>query len=183
MIGIYKITAPTGKVYIGQSKNIEKRFQNHKAAYNLKKNTKLYNSFKKYGVENHLFEVVEECKVEQLDYLEELYGYKYKVLEEGLNHRLGDGKWQNRTLTETHKAHIKQSTVGRKWSEETIKKRKESMKGKNTQQVRCTTDGMLFNSIQAATDYYNLKWRKYIEDVCSGRAKQIKGLHFEKIPN
>jgi len=30
MIGIYKITNPEGKIYIGLSKNIEKRFKNHK---------------------------------------------------------------------------------------------------------------------------------------------------------
>jgi predicted GIY-YIG superfamily endonuclease len=29
MIGIYKITAPDGKVYIGQSRNIEKRLRSH----------------------------------------------------------------------------------------------------------------------------------------------------------
>jgi group I intron endonuclease len=181
MIGIYKITSPTGRVYIGQSKNIEKRFQDHRGQYNLSKNTKLYNSFKKYGAENHCFEVVVECEVEQLNSLEELYGTKYKVLEEGLNHRLGEGKWRDNTLTIQHREHIKQATKGRKWSKETIEKRRESMKGKNTQKVRCTTDGMIFPSIQAATEHYGLKWRRYIEDVCSGRAKQIKGLHFEKI--
>ena len=181
MVGIYKITSPTGRVYIGQSKNIEKRFQNHKSPYNLNKNTKLYNSFKKYGVENHTFEIIVECKTSELDNLEELYGEQYKVLEEGLNHRLGEGKWQDRTLTDSHKEHIREATKGRKWSKEVIQKRKESMKGKNTQQIRCTTDGKVFPSIQAATEHYNLKWRKYVEDICSGRAKHIKGLHFEKI--
>jgi len=181
MIGIYKITSPTGKVYVGQSKNIEKRFQNHKSPYNLNKSTKLYNSFKKHGIENHIFEIIVECEASELDKLEELYGEQYKVLEEGLNHRLGEGKWQDKKLTDLHKEHISKATKGRKWSKEVIEKRKESMKGKNTRQIRCTTDGMEFPSIQATTEHYNLKWRKYIEDVCSGRAKHIKGLHFEKI--
>jgi len=30
MIGIYKITSPSNKVYIGQSINIEKRFKSYK---------------------------------------------------------------------------------------------------------------------------------------------------------
>lgn len=29
MVGIYKITSPTNKIYIGQSKNIRKRFNNY----------------------------------------------------------------------------------------------------------------------------------------------------------
>lgn len=29
MIGIYKITSPSGKVYIGQSVNIKERFKSH----------------------------------------------------------------------------------------------------------------------------------------------------------
>lgn len=43
MIGIYKITSPSGKVYIGQSVNIERRFLDYKKSL---KNTqiKLYNS-------------------------------------------------------------------------------------------------------------------------------------------
>jgi predicted GIY-YIG superfamily endonuclease len=42
MIGIYKITSPTNKVYIGQSLDIEKRFVNYKGLF-CKQQTKLYN--------------------------------------------------------------------------------------------------------------------------------------------
>lgn len=60
MIGIYKITSPSSKVYIGQSSNIKKRFQAYKYR-NCKGQTKLYSSFVKHGYESHLFEVIEEC--------------------------------------------------------------------------------------------------------------------------
>ncbi len=33
MIGIYKITSPTGRIYIGQSTNMEKRFVSYKKMY------------------------------------------------------------------------------------------------------------------------------------------------------
>jgi group I intron endonuclease len=181
MVGIYKITNPKGKVYIGQSKNIENRFKIHLRESNLQKKNKLYNSFKKYGAENHTFEIVEECALEDLNRLEEYYGTKYNVLEEGLNHRLGNGKWHLNTLTVDHRAKISEAMKGVKWSVETIEKRRKSMIGKNTQKVRCLNDGNIFSSIQEATDYYGLKWRKYIEDVCNHRAKHIKGLVFEKI--
>ena len=53
MIGIYKITSPTGRIYIGQSVNIERRFKQHKRkTKNYKPNTLLINSFNKYGAEN-----------------------------------------------------------------------------------------------------------------------------------
>lgn len=56
--GVYKITSPTGKVYIGQSKNIHKRWNSYKSMSkgNIRQ-PKLINSFKKYGVPHHVFEV------------------------------------------------------------------------------------------------------------------------------
>ena len=50
MIGIYKIISPSGKIYIGQSRNIDKRFQQYKRL-NCAKQPRLYNSFIKYGID------------------------------------------------------------------------------------------------------------------------------------
>ena len=56
MIGIYKITSPTGKVYIGQSIEIEKRWMRYKnITKSVKKQPAIYNSLLKYGSENHIF--------------------------------------------------------------------------------------------------------------------------------
>jgi len=57
--GIYKITSPTNKIYIGESLNIERRWSHYKTL-NCKQQHKLLNSFKKYGVINHKFEILEE---------------------------------------------------------------------------------------------------------------------------
>jgi group I intron endonuclease len=51
MVGIYKITNPKGKIYIGQSVDIEKRKYYYQALH-CKKQTMLYNSIKKYGWDN-----------------------------------------------------------------------------------------------------------------------------------
>ena len=75
-IGIYKITNPKGKVYIGQSINIEKRFREHRNSMN-KKQTKLYKSFQKYGFINHVFEIIEECLINQLDERESFWKHYY----------------------------------------------------------------------------------------------------------
>lgn len=66
MIGIYKIISPSKKIYIGQSKDIEKRHDQYKLLY-CKGQPRLYNSLKKYGFQNHIFEIIEECLFEQLN--------------------------------------------------------------------------------------------------------------------
>ena len=48
-IGIYKIVSPSEKIYIGQSINIEKRWEKNYKTLKCKTQTKLYNSLKKYG--------------------------------------------------------------------------------------------------------------------------------------
>jgi group I intron endonuclease len=90
MVGIYKILNPKGKIYIGQSVNIEKRKYYYQTLH-CQKQIMLYNSLKKYGWENHHFEVIEECSVEQLDVREMYWGQFYNTLEDGLNLRLGKG--------------------------------------------------------------------------------------------
>jgi group I intron endonuclease len=88
MIGIYKITSPSGKVYIGQSINIKKRISNYKST-SCKKQSKLYHSIKKHGWENHKFEVIEECVVHLLNERERYWQDYYNVINEnGLNCRL-----------------------------------------------------------------------------------------------
>ena len=89
-IGIYKITSLTGKVYIGQSTNLEKRKDNY-VKLRCNKQPKLYNSLKKHDWENHIFEIIEECDAKLLNEKEIYWGLYYNVLgENGLNCRLGD---------------------------------------------------------------------------------------------
>jgi len=92
MIGIYKITNPSNKIYIGQSTNIKERFRKYSKLSN-KRQIKLYNSFQKYGIDNHQFEIIEECSEDILDEREIYWGNHYNVLgDNGLNLRLGNGR-------------------------------------------------------------------------------------------
>jgi group I intron endonuclease len=81
MVGIYKITSPTNKIYIGQSKDIKRR-KNTYSILNCKKQTLLYNSLKKYGFENHKFEVLQGLPIditqEILDNFEIFFIRQYK---------------------------------------------------------------------------------------------------------
>jgi group I intron endonuclease len=83
--GIYRIISPSGRVYIGESKDIEKRWKHYFKLLNCNTQRKLLNSFKKYGVENHVFEIIEECLFEDLKCRERYWQDLYDVLNKGLN--------------------------------------------------------------------------------------------------
>ena len=85
MIGIYKIISPSGKVYVGQSINIESRIKKY-ASCNCKLQVRLYSSIKKYGWENHIFEILEECSIEELNSRERYWQDQYECIgKNGLN--------------------------------------------------------------------------------------------------
>jgi group I intron endonuclease len=81
MIGIYKITSPSGKIYIGQSTNIKQRWEDYNKMIRCKRQPRLYNSLRKYNPQNHIFEVIEECNEVQLLERETYWKEYYKVLE------------------------------------------------------------------------------------------------------
>lgn len=86
--GIYKIeNKVNNKVYIGSSKNINTRWGQHKNMLNNNKHhsIKLQRAWNKYGEANFIFEVIEECDIEKLLYLEQFYIDKYKSYYEGYN--------------------------------------------------------------------------------------------------
>lgn len=77
IVGIYKITSPSGKVYIGQSWNIYKRWNSYRKGHNCKNQRLLYHSLLKYGHSSHVFEIIHELPLdvsqETLDNYEQLY--------------------------------------------------------------------------------------------------------------
>lgn len=127
MVGIYKIVSPSGKVYIGQSWDIERRFSTYKKVL-CSDQPRLYNSFLKYGVENHKFEVIHELPedVEQciLDTYEILYISQHKTCNyEMLNLQEGGSNGKH---DDASKQKIREKLSGRIVSEETRNKLKGS---------------------------------------------------------
>lgn len=154
--GIYKITSPSGRVYIGESVNINKRKKDY-SSLNCKVQPRLYRSLKKYGWSLHTFEVIEECLFEELLCRERYWQDFYNVLDGGLNCELtncGNNKRVlsqdsrnkisiskkgvnhptfGKPLSEKHKGNISKAlkglTLGKKFSEGHKKKLSNSHKG------------------------------------------------------
>lgn len=133
--GIYKITSPSGKVYVGQSRGIEQRWRNHCSSKHCRH---LHNSIKKYGKENHSFEIIHELPydVEQivLNEYEALYMQLYKDCGVILMNSKSAGA--NGKMSEEAKKKISESLKGRDLphkkrpqSEESKRKRSVALKG------------------------------------------------------
>lgn len=75
IIGIYKITNPKGRVYIGLTENVLDRWKDYYdfVSSSIRKQPIIYNSLQKYGVENHKFEILCECELHELYQLEIIY--------------------------------------------------------------------------------------------------------------
>jgi hypothetical protein len=91
MQGIYKITNPKGKAYIGLSTDIETRWESYRYYTGMSKNSSLKSSLKKYGYDAHTFEILEEVKgnAKRLRDRERYWIDKYNTLNEGLNDNRG----------------------------------------------------------------------------------------------
>ena len=86
MIGIYKIeNIINHKKYIGQSVDIVKRWQYHKAIYKTLDHSKLYASMRKYGLDNFSFEILEECTIDKLNEREIYWIDYYNTYKNGYN--------------------------------------------------------------------------------------------------
>lgn len=144
IIGIYKITSPSDSIYIGQSNDVNRRKQAYiRVDEKLKAQPKIYNSLKKYGWDNHTFEIIEECEFEQLNTRERYWQDFYDVLDrnKGLNCVLTNtdelpsirSQETNEKISKTLKMRPqrKHPCLENKHREESIEKMKVSSKGKN----------------------------------------------------
>ena len=130
MIGIYKITSPSGKIYVGQSIDIERRFVSYKNLNGVRGQKALQNSFFKHGVDSHIFEILEECSIEELNNLERYYQEFYDVLKHGLNCKLTKSNDKSGLIPEKIREKISKSHIGIKPNLQTRLKMSESAKNR-----------------------------------------------------
>lgn len=130
MTGIYKITNPNNKIYIGQSVDIKKRFKQYSSLSQTKLQKKLHYSFQKYGIKNHTFEIIEECKVELLNERERYWQEFYNVLQNGLNCVLTNTKDNIKVYSKESIEKIRLGNLGKKIPDEIRKQISLTMKAK-----------------------------------------------------
>lgn len=153
MIGIYKIENKiNGKIYIGQSIDINNRLRHHKTALkgNYHPNRHLQYSFNKYGEDNFIFEIIDICEIDELDALERLYINKYECKHNEWGYNLEDGGHKYKKLSEETKQKHKDywnSEEGQKqkykltklnneyWNSEEGEKQKEKLSNERTKKI------------------------------------------------
>lgn len=160
MKGIYYIKNKTNsKIYIGQSVDINKRFNSHKHLLrnNNHSNSHLQASYNKYGADNFEFGLIKCTKEKYLNRLEKLFIRKYDSTDptKGYNYAKGGNSnsgwtmpqktrnkirealkgensyWYGKTFSKEHKKKLSESLKGKKLSEAHKQKLSEAFKGKN----------------------------------------------------
>jgi len=127
--GIYKITSPSKKVYIGQSVDIVQRIRHYKNLY-CKGQTRLYRSLKKYGWDKHKFEILCQCSETELNNLEKYYVDLFNTFNSEFGLNIRDGGGSKGKMSEETKVKIGLANKGRIFSEEHKEKCRQRQKGK-----------------------------------------------------
>lgn len=173
MIGIYKITSPSNKVYIGQSIDIDKRFNQYRSISQTRKQKRLHHSFRKHGIDNHIFEVLEECSIGSLNQRERYYQDFYNVLEFGLNCLLTDTNECIKVYSKETIEKIRQGNIGKEIPKDVRIRTSETMKLKGIKpkykligfdnpksiKIRCfniITNQELVMNLSQSTKYFNV---------------------------
>lgn len=204
MVGIYKITNPEGKSYIGLSREIEVRWNSYKNMQ-FQSNTLLKESFKKYGYLNHIFEVIEEIELFEDTYgkntailrkRERYWISKFNTFYDGLNQN-GGGSGCGSHTTES-KQKISESLKGKPKPIDFGEKRKkwqhtEEWKEKVRKSPRCPilmydlNDNFIqeFPNQQLAADHLGVKkqavWNVlngYVNKKSGNQITQVRGFKF-----
>ena len=199
MIGIYKITNPNNKVYIGQTVDIERRKKEYKNPNKQKQQSqpKICDSLKKYNFENHIFEVLEECLIEQLDEKEIFYKQQF-INEYGWQNALfchiidGKGGYKSKETrqkmsnyalnrTKIHNKKISDKLKGYKQTPEHLLNRSEAVKGKKFRSKIVNQYDLVGNFIKEwstakeACLFYNPKDLNGVSACCLGKQKTAFG--------
>ena len=130
--GIYMIqNLVNGKMYIGQSVDIEKRWGEHRSGLrgNDHGNKHLQRSWNKYGEDNFEFTIICECAESQLNTMEEYYIFELMSYDERVGYNKTYGGEGCRPTEETRQK-LSEAHTGKTLSEEHKKKISETLKGK-----------------------------------------------------
>lgn len=132
--------------------------------HHCKEQPRLYRSLIKYGVENHQFEIIEECEIEELNNKERYYQDLYHVLNNGLNCVLTETNILPRIYSREYRLKLSISAKKRGISKETkekmiisrIKGNYKGINNPNSKKVICSKTGKIWNSINECSTELNI---------------------------
>lgn len=176
MIGIYKITSPSGKVYIGQTVDLEKRRTTY-TRLKCKGQPRLYASLVKYGFSAHIFQVIEECSVEKLNERERHWQDFYNVVGElGLNCKLTKTEDRSGYNSQEFRDKISQAMVERGHKPPNRAGIEGYWKGKiRTQKDR---DKISTALLGIKREPKSKKWKESHSSIMKGTIPWNKGIHY-----
>ena len=158
--GIYKIeNKVNGKVYIGLSSDVLKRFKAHKSALNRNGhiNKHLLSAYNNYGIDNFSFDIIEECEPTNKELLKELEIKnikKYKANDNRFGYNLTSGGDGVRDLSYESREKI---SIGESLDDV----------------VQISNDGKvinIFRNCRVAAEYFNKKsLKENIRNCCDKR--------------
>lgn len=172
---IYSITNPKWNIYVGSSNNLYARFRSYKSLYKQWQH-KLYNSLIKYWPENHKFDILEYCEIENLYKKEREWGLKFNVLcnKKWLNCIL-PGDWENKKImSEETKRKIWSKHKWKKISQEHLQKIKLSLIWKKQTEEHIEKRKLIWVRNPAYWNSY-FKWKKHTEETKKFFSKIRKG--------
>jgi len=135
LCGIYKITnILNGKMYVGSSVNINKRWIKHRWELNKGRhgNEYLQRAWNQYGAENFIFEIIEETTLENIISREQYWLDSLNVCDNKVGYNLAkcaEASGRGLIRTEETRENMSEAQKGKKHSEEHKKKISEARKG------------------------------------------------------
>lgn len=175
--GIYKIkNTKNGRVYIGQSKDVQCRFNSHKSEL---RNNKHYNqhlqyAWKKYGEQAFEFSLIEECEERELDEREMFWISELDAISSGYNITPGGAgvKECMKGIPKSEEHKTKDSIGVKKWCA--------VHGGSKSTKIVCLNTGEVFRDAVVASKSVGVD-ASSIRKCCNGKRKSAGSINGERL--
>jgi len=174
--GIYKITSPSGRIYIGQTVDFKTRFSKYRLLH-CKGQKRLFNSLMKYGFIAHIFEIIEACELSALNKRERHYQDLYNVIgSKGLNCKLTSTTEKKGRHSKETKKKISESHLGKKLSKSHIaalKAAKQNISLETREKISLANIGKKISEETKNKFRERMKGNKYTLGITPVNAKKV----------
>lgn len=174
MWSVYKHTSPSGKVYIGITKNIKHRWRNNGAGY--KGSTRIHNAIIKYGWDNFKHEILfsglsrKDACLKEIELIEYYHSTDIKY---GYNLQSGG---QSFISNEESRRKISNALKGHTVTEDT----KAKLRQARSKPIVCLENNIVYENCDKAAEMLGLS-NTSIGKVTNGKQENCGGLHFAKM--